>query len=47
MAFNQLQQDVEPFLGRQARIELIVSLVRIVETAKHLNDAVHVMNLTM
>lgn len=41
MAFHQLQQDVEPLLGGQVGIELIVGSVRIFETAEDLDYSVH------
>jgi hypothetical protein len=47
VAFDQFQQDVEPFLWCQVRIELIIGTVGVFETAKDLNDAVHGMNFTM
>lgn len=41
MAFDQFQEDVEPLFGRKVRVELVVSLLRFLKTAKHLDDSVH------
>lgn len=41
LAFNQLEQHVQPLLGREVGVELIVGLVRIFKAAEDLNDAVH------
>lgn len=44
---HQLQQHVEPRLGRQLRIELVVGLIRIFETTEDLYDAtVHRLNFS-
>ena len=45
MSFDQFQQHVEAFLGRQISIELVVGLIRLFETAKDLNDSVHARKL--
>jgi hypothetical protein len=41
VTFHQFQQDVEPLLGCQVRIELIVGSIRIFKAARYLNDTVH------
>lgn len=46
VSFNQLEEDVEPFLGRQIGVKLVVSRFRIFETAENLNDS-HVGDFTM
>ena len=41
LAFDQLEQQVEPFLGCQVGVELIVGLVGSVEALENLGDAFH------
>ena len=41
MAFDQFQQEVEPFLGRKVRVELVVSLLCFFKTAKYPDDSIH------
>ena len=42
----ELEQDVEPFVGCQTGVVIVVSLVGIFETAERLNDSVHVEDFT-
>ncbi|HUQ97815.1 MAG TPA: hypothetical protein VM166_00080 [Gemmatimonadaceae bacterium] len=39
--FDELQQDLEPLLGFQIRVKLIVRLISILEAAELLNHAIH------
>lgn len=41
VAFHQFEQDVEPFLGGQIGVELIVGLIRLFETAELPRDSLH------
>lgn len=41
MAFDQLEQQVETFLGCQIRVELIVRLVGSFKACENLGDALH------
>ena len=41
MPFDQFQQHVEPLLGSQVRVVLIIGPVRVFKTVKHLSDSVH------
>jgi hypothetical protein len=41
VTFDQFEEDVEPFLGRQVGIELVVRLFSLFKAVKHLNDAFH------
>src|SRR3954465_4981802 len=41
MAFDQLEQQVQPFLGCQVGIELIVGLVGSIKAGENLRDALH------
>jgi hypothetical protein len=41
MPFDKFEQQVEPLLRSQVRVELIVGLVRVFKTVKHLRDSVH------
>lgn len=43
---HQFEKDVEPFLGSQARIKLVVSLFGILKTAEYLNDSRHALDFT-
>lgn len=38
---NQLEENVEPCLGRQVSVKLVVSRFGIFKTAEHLNDPLH------
>src|SRR5688500_3819880 len=42
----ELQQDVEPFVGCQTGVEIVVGFVGIFETAERLNDSVHIEDFT-
>jgi hypothetical protein len=42
---DQLQQHLEPVLRREFSIELIIGLIRIFETTKQLNNAIHASTL--
>ena len=44
--FNQLEEDVEPFLGRKVGVKLIVSRFGVFKTAEQLNDSFHGGTLT-
>jgi len=44
MPFHELEKDVEPFLGRQVSIKLVVGLGGIVEIPEYLNDSHHLSN---
>lgn len=44
MPIHQFEQDVEPFLGRQARVKLVVGLFGILETAKDPADSRHALD---
>jgi hypothetical protein len=39
--FNQFEEDVEPFLGRQIGIKLVVRRFGIFKTAEDLSDSFH------
>jgi hypothetical protein len=41
MPFDKFQQHVEALLGSQVRVELVIGLVRVFKTVKHLSDSVH------
>ncbi len=40
--FDEFEQQVEPLLGSQARVEAIVRLVRLLEAPEDSGDALHV-----
>lgn len=41
MSLNQLEENIEPFLGRQVSVKLVVRRFGIFKTAEHLNDSFH------
>jgi hypothetical protein len=41
MSVDQLEQNVEPCLGCQVSVKLIVSRFSIFKTAEHLNNSFH------
>jgi hypothetical protein len=41
MAFDQLEQQVETFLGCQIGVELIVGLIGSIKARENLGDALH------
>jgi hypothetical protein len=45
MAFDQLKQQVEPFLGCQIGVELIVGLVGSIKARENLDDTLHDLSL--
>jgi len=47
VAIHQFEKDVEPFLGPQVSIKLMIGLFGILETAEHLNDPRHALDFTM
>jgi len=47
MSFDQFEEDVEPFLGRQVGIELVVSLFGVFKTAEYLSHSFHEGHSTM
>lgn len=47
MPFDQFEEDIEPFLWRQACVELIVSLLGVLKAAEYPNDSVHGVDFTM
>lgn len=41
VSLDELQKNVEPLLGRQVRIELVIRVLGIFKAAEHLNDTFH------
>jgi hypothetical protein len=41
LAFDQLEKDFEPSLGRQIRVELVVGAIRVGEGIEDSNDSFH------
>ncbi len=41
VSLNQLEENIEPCLGRQVSVKLVVSRFGIFKTAEHLNDSLH------
>ena len=46
MPIHQFEQDVEPFLGRQTTIEVVLGLFGILKTAEYLKDSRHAPDFT-
>jgi hypothetical protein len=46
LSFDELEEDVEPLLGREIRVELVVSRIGFLKTVEHLDDAFHRSNST-
>jgi hypothetical protein len=38
---NQIEENVQPFLGRQISVKLVISRFGIFKTAEHLYDSIH------
>ena len=47
VSLNQLEENVEPRLGRQLGVKLVISRFGIFKTAEHLNDPFHVADFTI
>jgi hypothetical protein len=41
MPFDELEEDIEPLLGNEFSVKLVVSRISIFKAAKHLGDAFH------
>ncbi len=46
VTFDQFEEDVEPFLGCQVGVELVVRRFSVFKAVKHLNDALHSCDFT-
>jgi hypothetical protein len=46
MPFDELEEDIEPLLGDEFSVKLVVSRISIFKAAKHLGDAFHHDNST-
>ena len=47
MLFDQIEEDVEPLLRRQASVKLIVGRLGVFKASEHLNDPFHVFDFTI
>lgn len=41
MSRNEFEEDIEPFLGREVSVKLVVCRIGIFKTAEHVGDALH------
>ena len=46
VSLNQLEENIEPRLGRQVSVKLVVRRLGVFKTAEHLNDSFHVTDFT-
>jgi hypothetical protein len=46
LSFDELEEDIEPLLGREVGVELVVSRIGFLKTVEQLEDAFHRSNFT-